>query len=425
MLSRFVLFLGTFSIILLLIDLYGFMGIRQLTANMEVSTRKIYRWLWWIPTIITFILYIFLIIKIQDIRETRSYGFLSFVQALTFVFVIPKLIFVVFHFLNDLGWLGQWTAAKVKESITSEPYERINRLQFFNQLGLAAGVLMMGAITYGVTRGKYAFRILSEKINFPNLPKEFDGTRIVQISDAHLGSFPEGSEEEIQEAIDMINDLKPDYIFFTGDMVNNYAFEAEPWIGHFNALKANKGKFSILGNHDYGDYGFDKNNPEDAIKKAEHFERLVAIHQEMGFKLLRNENVLLESNGAAIRLLGMENWGKGFQQYGDFSKTMDGAIDEEFKILLSHDPTHWEEQVMGKARVDLTLSGHTHGMQFGVELPKLGIKFSPASLRYKRWGGLYSEGNQHLYINRGFGFLGFPGRVGMPPEITCIDIYSA
>ncbi|MFN6378173.1 MAG: metallophosphoesterase [Flavobacteriales bacterium] len=423
--SRFLIFLGSISLIMFIIDIYGYMGIRQLTSNLELPWKKIWRWAWWIPSIVTVVLYIVMIARFQQLQETKSYAFFSFVQAVTFIFVIPKLIFVLFHFLNDLGWIGQWTAEKVKSQITSEPHEKMNRLQFFNQLGLAAGVLMMGAITYGVTRGKYAFRILSERINFPNLPKAFDGTRIVQISDAHLGSFLEDSYEEVREAIEMINDLNPDYIVFTGDMVNNYAFEAEPWIDHFKGLKATKGKFSILGNHDYGDYGFDRNNPDDIKKKSESFERLVEIHKEMGFTLLRNQNVLLEKGGESIRLLGMENWGKGFQQYGDFSKTLEGTDENEFKILLSHDPTHWEEQVLGKAKVDLTLSGHTHGMQFGVELPKLGIKLSPASLRYKRWGGLYSENSQYLHINRGFGFLGFPGRVGMPPEITCIDIYSA
>lgn len=423
--SRFLIFLGTITVMLLVVDIYGFFGIRQLTAQLEMPWKRIWRWMWWIPTFITIALFAMMILRFEQLQASRSFGFFSFVTAFAFLFIVPKLIFAVFHLVNDLGVFGQWIASKFKTPVESAPHERMNRMQFFNQLGLAAGVFMLGSIAYGVTRGKYAFRVLSEKLSFDHLPGAFHGTRIVQISDAHLGSFLDNSYEEVDEAIRMINELQPDYIFFTGDLVNNYAYEAEPWIAHFRNLKAKYGKFSIFGNHDYGDYGFDKDNPDYPKQKREHLDRMAQIHAEMGFHLLRNENVLLEKNGESIRLLGMENWGVGFQQYGDFTKTMEGSREEEFKILLSHDPTHWEQQVQGKASVNLTLSGHTHGMQFGVELPRLGIKFSPASLRYKRWGGLYREGSQYLYINRGFGFLGFPGRVGMPPEITCIDLYSA
>lgn len=384
--------------------------------------KRITKWAWFVPTIITFVLFTFLIYNFQELQENKSYKFFSFVTAFAFLFFLPKLIFVVFHLINDLSLGVKWIAGLFQQKIESEPHEQMNRFQFFNQVGLIAGTAMLGSIAYGITKGKYAFRVLTEKIHFPDLPKAFDGVRIVHISDAHLGSFLDNSFEEVGEAIQMINDLDADYVFFTGDLVNNFAFEAEPWINHFNSIRAKYGKFSILGNHDYGDYAYGHGD-ENKAEKDKNLARLAEIHKEMGFTLLRNENVLLQRNGETIRLLGMENWGKGFQQYGDFRKTMEGATNGEFKILLSHDPTHWEEQVQGKANVQLTLSGHTHGMQFGIELPKLGIKLSPSSLRYKRWGGLYSETNQFLYINRGFGFLGFPGRVGMPPEITCIDLH--
>lgn len=423
--SRAFIFLSAITVVIFLIDIYGYLGIRQLTSNLELPWRRIARWGWWIPSVLTILLFITLIIQFEKLQADRNYWLFTFTSAFAFIFLIPKIFFFAFHLFNDIGLLIQWIIQSFRSSIDSEPHERMNRFQFFNQVGLAVGAVMMGSIIYGVTKGKYAFRILGEKLSFSNLPDEFNGTRIVQISDAHLGSFLDNSRSEVEEAIDMINQLQPDYIFFTGDMVNNYAYEAEPWIDVFSKLKATYGKFSILGNHDYGDYGFEGNSPEVIAKKKENLTRLVDIHGKMGFTLLRNENMLLERNGSTIRLLGMENWGKGFQQYGDFKKTMTGASDEEFKILLSHDPTHWEEQVLGKAKVDLTLSGHTHGMQFGLELPSLGIKFSPVSLRYKRWGGLYTEGNQHIYINRGFGFLGFPGRVGMPPEITLLELYKA
>lgn len=420
--TRFIIFLSVFIAILLLIDLYGFFGIRQLVSNFEMPWKRITKWAWFVPTIITFVLFTFLIYNFQELQENKSYKFFSFVTAFAFLFFLPKLIFVVFHLINDLSLGVKWIAGLFQQKIESEPHEQMNRFQFFNQVGLIAGTAMLGSIAYGITKGKYAFRVLTEKIHFPDLPKAFDGVRIVHISDAHLGSFLDNSFEEVGEAIQMINDLDADYVFFTGDLVNNFAFEAEPWIKHFNSIRAKYGKFSILGNHDYGDYAYGHGD-ENKAEKDKNLARLAEIHKEMGFTLLRNENVLLQRNGETIRLLGMENWGKGFQQYGDFRKTMEGAANGEFKILLSHDPTHWEEQVQGKANVQLTLSGHTHGMQFGIELPKLGIKLSPSSLRYKRWGGLYSETNQFLYINRGFGFLGFPGRVGMPPEITCIDLH--
>jgi uncharacterized protein len=425
MTARFIIFISTFVLILALIDLYGYFGIKQLTENFSMPWRKAARWGWFVPTIITVVLFVMMILRYEELQQSKSYTFFTIVTAFAFLFFIPKLIFIVFHFLNDLTLAGKWIVGQFSSKLESEPHERMNRFQFFNQVGLVLGTAMLGSIAYGVTKGKYAFRILSEEIKFKDLPKEFDGARVVHISDAHLGSFLDNSFDEVGEAIDMINALEPDYIFFTGDLVNNYSYEAEPWIAHFARLKAKSGKFSILGNHDYGDYVYLRDDPSHQKERAQNLERLYQIHQEMGFKLLRNENALLERNGARIRLLGMENWGVGFQQYGDFTKTLENTSEEEFKILLSHDPTHWEQQVLGKKNVHLTLSGHTHGMQFGIELPKLGVKLSPSRLRYKRWGGLYNEGEQYLYVNRGFGFLGFPGRVGMPPEITCLDLKTA
>jgi hypothetical protein len=218
----------------------------------------------------------------------------------------------------------------------------------------------------------------------------------------------------------MVNELDADYLFFTGDLVNNFSDEAEPWIDRMRGLHAKSGKFSILGNHDYGDYALG-DFPE---LKTKSFERLIEIHGEAGFRLLRNEHVVLERNGQSLYLLGVENWGgRGFAKYGDLNKTMEGIPQGAPKILLSHDPTHWERQVLGQVDIGLTLSGHTHGAQMGVEIPQIGIKFSPSTwIGYKRWGGLYQEGNQFLYVNRGFGFLAFPARAGIPPEITLLEL---
>lgn len=215
----------------------------------------------------------------------------------------------------------------------------------------------------------------------------------------------------------MINDLSPDYVFFTGDMVNSLSDEAEAWIPVFKEIKAKRGKFSIFGNHDYADYGYYTEE-----EKERSCNRLKEIHGEMGFQIMENEHVLLEKRGETISLIGVHNWGERFRKLGDLDKAMQDVPPENFKLLLSHDPTHWENKVLNKKDIDLTLSGHTHGMQLGIEIPKWHIKWSPIKYRYKRWAGLYQEGGQYLHINRGMGVLAYPGRVGMPPEISLIEL---
>lgn len=402
------------------IELYAFKGLRQMTVNMDPVWRKTITVLFWISTVVTYGTMLYLMMRWANRSEgniDRTYGVFNFAVGLFLIVVTSKLIFGSFHLINDLVNLGKWAWLRLSEKPEAASHERMSRVQFFNQAGLGIAALWAGSLIYGITRGKYAFRVEDEVLEFPDLPEAFDGMRIVHISDMHIGSFGD-SFEEVQKGFDLINSLDADYIFFTGDMVNNYADEAEPWIERLAGLKARYGKFSILGNHDYGDYAMG-NLP---AEKAKSQKRLFEIHAESGFRLLRNENVVLEKDGQQIRLLGSENWGIGFHQYGDLDKTMSGVNEDEFKILLSHDPTHWAEHVIGKRNVALTLSGHTHGAQMGIELPQFGIKISPVSLRYKRWGGLYNENNQYLYINRGFGFLAFPGRVGMPPEITLLEL---
>ena len=409
-----------FILLLVFVEVYAFKGLRQMTTGWDVTWKKALAIAFWCTTLIAYGLFTFIVTNRENFIELRTYYLFNFTVGFFLIAFVGKLLFGSFHLLNDIANAVQWAVVKIKNPPTSEAHERINRIQFFNQVGLITASAVVGSMLYGVTRGKFGFRVLRETLSFPNLPNNFHGLRIVQISDMHLGSFNEAFDD-VQQGFDMINALEPDYIVFTGDLVNNFADEAEPWISRLANLKAKYGKFSILGNHDYGDYAL-ANFPEE---KEKHFNRLLQIHQEAGFRLLRNEHVLLEKEGQYIALLGTENWGLGFHQYGDLEKTMGSLPDDMFKIMLSHDPTFWEQNVLGKTNVALTMSGHTHGAQFGVELPQLGIKFSPVSLRYKRWGGLYTENNQHLYINRGFGFLAFPGRVGMPPEITCIELYSA
>jgi predicted MPP superfamily phosphohydrolase len=254
-------------------------------------------------------------------------------------------------------------------------------------------------------------------IKAPNLPKAFDGLRIVQISDMHLGSFPMDTEV-VQHGIDLINEQRPDLILFTGDLVNNFAEEAEPWLEKLAGLQATLGKYSILGNHDYGDYA----SWPSAADKAANLERLKAHHHRMGFRLLLDEHVPIGKDGERFTLIGVQNWGTRFQQYGNLAKALAGTDPAQFRLLMSHDPTHWDAQVRATG-IDLMLAGHTHGAQFGLTIN--GRTYSPAQWIYEEWAGLYQKEDLQLYVNRGFGFLGFPGRVGMPPEITVLTLARA
>ena len=341
---------------------------------------------------------------------------LSFLSVLFFVVFIPKLVMAFFQLVDDLRYLVQWGV--VQTGTSDRP---IPRSSFIATLGLGAAGITFSSFLYGVVWGKYAYRTERLKVAIPGLHKAFQGLRVVQISDAHLGSFAD-TPAPVLEALASIASLKPDLILFTGDLVNTDASEAEKWIGPFAELAAPMGKFSIMGNHDYADYGPFTDEEREASRQ-----RLYEIHEEMGFNLLLNEHVHLEREGQQLVLLGVENWGKGFRTSGDLKKTMAGSNCEELPtILMSHDPTHWAEEVRdGKAPVELTLSGHTHGMQFGIEIPWLGIQWSPSKWRYEHWAGLYEAAGQQLYVNRGFGVLGFHGRVGMPPEITLIELESA
>jgi len=279
--------------------------------------------------------------------------------------------------------------------------------------GVSGSILI--AILVGIFWGRWNWKTHTVQLDFAHLPEELNGLRIVQISDIHVGSFF-NQTHRVQKAIDQINALKPDYVLFTGDLVNNITAEMHGWEPLFLHIEATKGKFSILGNHDYGDYV-----PWEAdIHKQENLKAIIEMHRTIGFTPLLNEQVQISTEGDGAYFIGVENWGKApFRQSGNLEKATESIPEGAFKLLLSHDPSHFDEQVIGTG-IDLTLSGHTHGMQFGIE--RFGIKFSPVQFRYKKWAGLYQVGKQYLYVNRGFGYLGFPGRVGIYPEITLIEL---
>mgnify|MGYP003635713160 FL=1 len=328
--------------------------------------------------------------------------------------LVPDLLMSVFLLLEDFIRLLIWGYNKVSgQNELAMPARR----KFISQLALASAAIPFTSIAYGLVKGKYNYKIKKIELAFKDLPKAFDGLTITQISDLHTGSFD--NKTQVEHGVELINSLKSDMILFTGDLVNNKASEAEPWIDVFGKCSAPMGKFSVLGNHDYGDY-IPWDSPEE---KNNNLSRLKSIHGEMGFKLLLNENVNIHKNGESISICGVENWGKPpFVQYGDLDKALNNTHD--FRVLLSHDPSHFDEQVkQHNKKVHLTLAGHTHGMQFGIDIP--GFKWSPVKWKYPKWSGLYTELEQHLYVNQGFGFLAFPGRVGMWPEITQITLKMA
>lgn len=292
-----------------------------------------------------------------------------------------------------------------------------SRRKFVSTLGWGLAAIPFASILYSIFKGKYNYKVWKYTLYFDNLPKAFDGYRITQISDIHCGSFD--NYEKIRYGVELINSQKSDVILFTGDLVNNLANEVHNWKSLFATLQAPDGVFSIMGNHDYGDYS----SWETPEAKQQNLEHLFQLQKQMGWQLLLNEHCYLERNGEKIALIGVENWGHGrFSKYGDLNKAMEGINTEDFKILMSHDPTHWQEVVLPENKdIQLTLSGHTHGMQCGIEIPGW-LKWSPSQYIYKYWGGMYEEDGKYLNVNRGFGYHAFPGRLGVWPEITVIEL---
>ncbi len=337
-----------------------------------------------------------------------------------FSFFVFKLFLVLFFLIEDIFRILKFIGLVFSNLINkkNQTLALKGRRSFIRKLGLGIAVIPFTSMLYGITKGKYDFKVNKVSLTFKNLPKAFHGFKIVQISDIHSGSFD--SKDAIIEGIDMVNQQDADIIMFTGDLVNNDSREIEPYIEDFKKLKSKNGVFSVLGNHDYGDYK--KWNSEK--EKEENFTLIKDYHKKMNFQLLNNQNAVITKDGQDIGIFGVENWGNPpFPQRGDLDIALSGIENIPFKVLLSHDPTHWKNKVIPHdVNFDLTLSGHTHGMQFGIEIP--GFKWSPIKYLYPQWAGLYKEAEQYLYVNCGFGFLGFPGRAGIRPEITVIELKS-
>jgi predicted MPP superfamily phosphohydrolase len=402
--------------IMLALDFYVFQAVKAVSINASERTKNIINYTYWIVSTIT-IITVILFPYIQSLNSSKF--FRNYVFAIMMGLLIAKIIAIVFFLIDD-GRRGiLWTVKKVLPDNVSQlaiAENNIPRSAFLSWMGLGIGTTLFGTLLYGFSN-KYNYQVKKVSLAFENLPKAFKGLKIVHISDIHSGSFQDS--KAVEHGVDLIIKENADLILFTGDLVNDRHTEILEYIPVFNKLKAPLGVYSTLGNHDYGDYVA----WESESAKTDNLNKLKQAHKDLGWRLLMNEHVVLEKSGEKIALLGIENWGaKGrFPKYGKMKEAHSGTEQYPFKILMSHDPSHWDAQVKTEyPDIDLMLAGHTHGMQFGVELPF--FKFSPVQWMYKQWAGLYEDGKQKLYVNRGFGFIGYPGRVGILPEITIIEI---
>ncbi len=397
------------------IDVYAYVALRKIIQRRKFG--KLFNILYLLAVVIAYIGLYFLFSNFKY-KPLNAKLIPNLFIGFFFSFFVFKLVLIVFFIIEDIVRILTFIYLAIK-NLFSKRSKRISipgRRNFIRQTGLAVASVPFASMLYGITKGKYDFKVNKVSLDFKNLPKAFHGFRIVQISDIHSGSFD--SRNAILKGIDLINQQNADLVLFTGDLVNNDSREIEPYIDDFKKLKSKNGVFSVLGNHDYGDYKKWSSEEE----KEENLKLLFKYQKKMNFQLLNNQNVVISKQGEKIGIVGVENWGNApFPQKGDLDMAIKGLEDIPFKILLSHDPTHWNKKVIPhQTKFDLTLSGHTHGMQFGIEIA--GFKWSPIKYIYPEWADLYEKAGQYLYVNRGFGFLGFPGRAGIRPEITVIEL---
>lgn len=403
----------------LFLDVYVYHGFTSLFTGQK--SEKISKWVYGIMSGLTYLAIAYLIWRFQGGQGLPREEWVNITGGFVFTMFITKLVFGGFLLLQDLGRFTfggvQYAAYQLTDKMWTEEGFIPGRRQFLTSIGTVVAGIPFFSLLYGITKGKYQYTVEKIVLTFKDLPKAFDGFTIVQISDVHAGSFD--NKDKVRGGIEKIQSLNPDMICFTGDLVNAEKEEIDPFVDLFASLQAPYGKYAVLGNHDY--YGtYDRNSP---VAEQNYFADFYERYKAMGFDLLNNTRREIVKAGEKLQLLGVENWGAGrwFPKRGDLNLAMQGMPDNSFSVLMSHDPTHYDEVVKNHATpVHLTMSGHTHGFQFGVKIP--GFKWSPAQYRYPKWSGLYEENDRKLYVNRGFGFLGFPGRVGMWPEITQFEL---
>ncbi|MFG4001313.1 metallophosphoesterase [Flavobacterium aquidurense] len=404
MILRFVILCALF----LFIEFYSYQAFRTLIRL---------RWVLVSYQVISLLLLIFIVYSFtqfdRSVGQTRQ---TMFTMGLMLLVYVPKIVLTLVMFGEDIFRIG---ASILNYFMYNTPRSEMmpNRRKFVSQIALGLAAVPFLSLIYGIFEGKYNFKVFRQTIFFPDLPDAFDGFKITQISDVHSGSFD--NPEKINYAIDLINEQEADMILFTGDIVNTHAKEMHPWLETFNRIKEYKyGKFSVLGNHDYGEYVTWPSEKE----KDENFKAIKDLYGQIGFELLLNEHTYIQKGNDKIALIGVENWGHNFKKAGDLNKASQNVHQDDFKVLMSHDPSHWEYEIKNHPKnFHLTLAGHTHGMQFGIEIPGY-FKWSLAQYIYKQWAGLYENLGRYVYVNRGFGFHAYPGRVGIMPEITVIEL---
>ncbi|OUL62304.1 metallophosphoesterase [Flavobacterium sp. AJR] len=406
MVIRFIIICALF----LFIEFYSFQAVRTLIKL---------RWLLISYQIISLLLFIFIIYSFtqfdRSIGQTKQ---TMFTMGLMLVVYVPKIVITLVLLGEDIFRVGAGLVNYFIENPNLTKDSVIpSRRKFVSQLAVGLAAVPFLSLIYGIFEGKYNFKVIKQTVFFPDLPDAFDGFTITQISDVHSGSFD--NPEKISYAVDLVNEQNSDMILFTGDIVNTHATEMHPWLETFNKIKDPKfGKYAVLGNHDYGEY---VTWPSEQ-KKDENFEAIKSLYGQIGFQLLLNEHTYIQKGEDKIALVGVENWGHNFKKAGDLNKASQGVQQDDFKVLMSHDPSHWEYEIKNHPKnFHLTLSGHTHGMQFGIEIPGY-FKWSLAQYVYKQWAGLYENAGRYVYVNRGFGFHAYPGRVGIMPEITVIEL---
>ena len=397
-----------FVVFLFVIELYAFQAVKTVLKE---------RWFLVAYGVLSLAVLVYIVYSFSTFdRSVGQTHNTMFMMGLMLVVYVPKIVLAIVLLGEDIFRVG---ASVVNYCMYNSPRSEImpDRRKFISQLGLGLAAIPFLSLLYGVTIGKYNYKVIKQRIFFPDLPDAFDGFKITQISDVHSGSFD--NPEKINYAIDLINEQDSDMILFTGDIVNTHATEMHPWIETFKRIKKHEyGKYSVLGNHDYGEY---VSWPTEA-DKAQNFKEIKELYGQIDFKLLLNEHTFIERNDAKIALVGVENWGNNFKKAGDLNKASEALGEKDFKILMSHDPSHWDFEVKEHAKnFHLTFSGHTHGMQFGIEIPGY-FKWSLAQYVYAQWAGLYEHLGRYVYVNRGFGFHAYPGRVGIMPEITVIEL---
>lgn len=412
-----------FAILILLIDWYFYQAISTVLKMASSSKRNLVFYIYAGITTISVVTVLMPIV--YPYVEWNKFFRIYFFAAIA-ILLFSKIVGVIFLLIDDIIRLfrligSYFTKPSATNVLTnSENSHRISRLTFLNYLALGMTAIPFAGFIYGMVKGAFNYTVHRTRVVLPNLPPEFNGFKIVQLSDIHSGSF--ATTKHLEDAVKIVLQQNADVIFFTGDLVNNEATEMKPFMNILNRLNAPHGVFSTLGNHDYGDYV----QWESPQAKHQNLADLKNLHKQLGWRLLMNEHVALTKGNASIALIGVENWGGNlnFPKYGDLKKAHAGTENYPVKLLLSHDPSHWDKQIVPEYKdIDITFSGHTHGFQMGVEIP--GFKWSPSKYFYKEWAGLYTRENQHIYVNRGLGFLGYPGRIGISPEITVMELYNA